>query len=278
MKKYGLILLCGWMVLSASKCNEKKEDKAAEEAVSEETATMDTMRTSTGLQYIVWKKGEGETPEGGDLVSVHYSGRLTDGSPFDNSYDRGKPFTFPLGAGRVIKGWDEAVAKLSVGDSATLIIPSELGYGSVKRPNIPANSTLIFDVELMDIKKVKKPVPFDVTGLDTVSTGTGLKYIRLNSTEGEKAAPGKTVSVHYTGYLKDGSIFDSSISRGEPISFELGVGRVIKGWDEGISYLKEGEKARLLIPYQLAYGERGAGQMIKPRSDLIFDVELVSVK
>ncbi|MCF8460403.1 MAG: FKBP-type peptidyl-prolyl cis-trans isomerase [Flavobacteriales bacterium] len=130
----------------------------------------------------------------------------------------------------------------------------------------------------MDVKKVAKPVPYETKGMDTISTGTGLKYIRLNKTSGTPVTAGSTVAVHYTGYLQDGTVFDSSISRGEPISFPIGVGRVIKGWDEGISLLKVGEKARLLIPYQLAYGERGAGGMIQPNTDLIFDVELVSVK
>lgn len=260
----------------ATKCNDKAAtDEAKKDA---EEVTNDTITTASGLKYIIWKKGDGDQAETGDNVSVHYAGRLLDGSPFDNSYDRGQPFSFPLGGGRVIKGWDEGIAFLNVGDSATLIIPADLGYGSISRPTIPANSTLIFDVELMGVKKVVKPTPYETKGLDTISTGTGLKYIRLNKTDGATVTAGSTVAVHYTGYLYDGTIFDSSISRGEPISFPIGVGRVIKGWDEGISLLKVGEKARLLIPYQLAYGERGAGQMIKPRTDLIFDVELISVK
>ena len=134
-------------------------------------------------------------------MSVHYAGRLLDGSPFDDSYKRGKPFSFPLGGGRVIKGWDEGIAYMNVGDSATLIIPSELGYGAADRPTIPANSTLIFDVQLMDVKKVGKPVPYKVEGLETIATGTGLKYIRMNVTDGVQAKKGSTVSVHYTGYL-----------------------------------------------------------------------------
>lgn len=278
MNKKNWILLAafGWMLTVATKCN----DKSAKGDASEENkeATIDTVLTASGLKYVIWKKGGGEQPENGDKVSVHYAGRLLDGSPFDNSYDRGKPFEFPLGAGRVIKGWDEGIGYLTVGDSATLIIPSELGYGSMDRPTIPANSTLVFDVQLMDVKKIAKPVPYKTDGLDTISTGTGLKYIRLNKTDGAPVTAGSTVAVHYTGYLHDGTVFDSSISRGEPISFPIGVGRVIKGWDEGISLLKVGEKARLLIPYQLAYGERGAGSMIPPKTDLIFDVELMSVK
>jgi peptidylprolyl isomerase len=277
MRKIILLATFGWILMVATKCN----DKAAKDGTSTDGATtskMDTITTASGLKYIIWKKGDGTKAESGDKVSVHYAGRLLDGSPFDNSYDRGQPFSFPLGGGRVIKGWDEGIAFLNVGDSATLIIPANLGYGSVERPTIPANSTLIFDVQLMDVKKVVKPEPFKTQGLDTISTGTGLRYIRLNKTDGAPVTPGSTVAVHYTGYLYDGTIFDSSVSRGEPISFPIGVSRVIKGWDEGIAYLKVGEKARLLIPYQLAYGDRGAGQMIPPRTDLIFDVELISVK
>ncbi|MFT4545958.1 MAG: peptidylprolyl isomerase [Bacteroidia bacterium] len=275
MRKITLLAVFGWMLMVATKCNDKAVTEAGEKV---KEVTNDTITTASGLQYIIWKKGDGAQPENGDKVSVHYAGRLLDGSPFDDSYKRGKPFEFPLGGGRVIKGWDEGIAFLNVGDSATLIIPSELGYGSADRPTIPANSTLIFDVQLMDVKKVIKPVPYETAGFDTVSTGTGLRYIRLNKTDGVAVTPGSTVAVHYTGYLYDGTVFDSSITRGEPISFPIGVNRVIKGWDEGIALLKVGEKARLLIPYQLAYGERGAGGMIKPKADLIFDVELVSVK
>lgn len=279
--KYFLILGLSWAILSSSKCNENQAGSTAESAsdvTTEAKGGVDTVTTSTGLKYIIWKKGQGEKAEKGDNVSVHYAGRLLSGEPFDNSYDRGRAFDFPLGGGRVIKGWDEGIAYLTVGDSATLIIPANLGYGSIERPNIPANSTLIFDVQLMSVKKVVKPVPFETAGKDTVTTASGLRYIRLNQTDGELAVAGKTVSVHYTGYLENGNVFDSSISRGQPISFPLGQGRVIKGWDEGIALLKVGEKARLLIPSALAYGDRGAGGLIPPGADLIFDVELVDVK
>ncbi len=279
MKRTLLFAALSWVVLSSSKCNETTADSSGEASVaSVNPSAPDTVTTATGLKYIIWKKGGGIKAEAGANVSVHYAGRLLSGAPFDNSYDRGKPFDFPLGGGRVIKGWDEGIAYFHVGDSATLIIPANLGYGSVERPNIPANSTLIFDVQLVNVKKVVKPVPFEVKGRDTLSTASGLRYIRMNETQGELAIAGKTVSVHYTGYLENGTVFDSSISRGEPISFPLGQGRVIKGWDEGIALLKVGEKARLLIPSALAYGDRGAGGLIPPGADLIFDVELVGVK
>lgn len=109
-------------------------------------------------------------------------------------------------------------------------------------------------------------------------TESGLKYIVEVVGTGEQAVAGKTVRVHYTGKLLDGKVFDSSHKRGEPIEFPLGVGRVIKGWDEGIAMMRVGGKAQLVVPPNLAYGSSGAGGVIPPNATLIFDVELVDVK
>jgi peptidyl-prolyl cis-trans isomerase A (cyclophilin A) len=111
-----------------------------------------------------------------------------------------------------------------------------------------------------------------------MKTASGLEYIEVEAGTGAQAQAGKTVSVHYTGKFPDGKVFDSSISRGEPISFPLGKGNVIKGWDEGIALMKVGGKAQLIIPPELGYGERGAGGVIPPNATLVFDVELVDVK
>lgn len=113
---------------------------------------------------------------------------------------------------------------------------------------------------------------------DTVTMDSGLQYIILEEGEGEPAKKGMTVSMHYTGWLKTeegkkGDKFDSSHDRGQPFVFPLGAGRVIKGWDQGIVGMLPGEERRLIIPYELAYGERGYPPVIPPSSDLIFDVE-----
>ena len=112
---------------------------------------------------------------------------------------------------------------------------------------------------------------------DTVTTDSGLKYIILEKGSGEQALKDKTVQVHYTGFLLDGKVFDSSVERNEPIEFVLGQQQVIRGWDEGIALMSVGDKYRLIIPAELAYGEKGAGNVIPPNAVLIFDTELVSV-
>jgi FKBP-type peptidyl-prolyl cis-trans isomerase len=109
-----------------------------------------TYTTDSGLQYVFTELGEGTRAKSGDKVSVHYIGKLTDGKEFDNSYKRGTPFSFTIGEGKVIKGWDEGIALINVGDKAVFTIPAELGYGPMEVPGlIPANSTLIFEVELI---------------------------------------------------------------------------------------------------------------------------------
>jgi FKBP-type peptidyl-prolyl cis-trans isomerase len=113
---------------------------------------------------------------------------------------------------------------------------------------------------------------------NVVTTSSGLKYEVLREGNGPVAKAGQTVSVHYTGWLTDGTKFDSSVDRGQPFSFALGAGQVIKGWDEGVAGMKVGEKRKLTIPSDLGYGQRGAGNVIPPNATLVFDVELLGIQ
>lgn len=128
----------------------KKDGETIDQFLTDNNIVAQT--TESGLRYVITQPGEGDYAKAGDQVSVHYSGTLLDGTKFDSSYDRGNPFGFVLGQGRVIMGWDEGIALLNKGAKATLYIPSTLAYGERATGSIPANSILKFDVELVDIQ------------------------------------------------------------------------------------------------------------------------------
>jgi len=111
-----------------------------------------------------------------------------------------------------------------------------------------------------------------------ITTASGLKYVNLKEGTGRVVKAGDTLEVHYTGWLKDGKKFDSSLDRKEPFGFKLGTGMVIKGWDEGLAGMKPGGKRKLVIPAKLGYGANGAGNMIPPNAELTFEVELLKIK
>ena len=117
--------------------------------------------------------------------------------------------------------------------------------------------------------------PLDTSGMTTIASG--LQYKDLVVGKGQEAKPGDAVSVHYTGWLTDGTKFDSSVDRGQPFEFTIGIGQVIQGWDEGVAGMKVGGKRKLLIPPALGYGVSGAGNTIPPNATLIFDVELLAI-
>lgn len=118
-------------------------------------SAQDTLSTTSGLKYVIHQKGDGIPAEVGKEVAVHYTGKFLDGKVFDSSVERGEPIKFILGTGRVIKGWDEGIALMNVGDKYTLIIPYQLGYGETGRGLIPPKATLIFDVELLSVSEPK---------------------------------------------------------------------------------------------------------------------------
>lgn len=250
------------------------------EAESELEVTYQT--TASGLQYFIVEEGSGPAPETGGLVGVHYTGTLEDGTKFDSSLDRGQPIEFILGQGQVIPGWDEGIALLKEGGKAKLRIPPDLAYGAQGAGEvIPPNATLLFDVELIAVQAAPPPpadAPTDLDEASLTATASGLKYYDLEEGAGASPQQGQTAVVHYTGWLEDGTMFDSSLLRGQPFEFAVGLGQVIPGWDEGVASMNIGGKRQLVIPAELGYGASGAGDVIPPNATLIFEVELLDVK
>lgn len=127
--------------------------KAQEDAINQiKEQWPDAITTPSGLKYVVVEEGSGDTPNIGDTVTVHYTGKLLDGKKFDSSVDRGQPIDFPVGRGQVIQGWEEALLGMKKGEKRVLIIPSDLGYGPQGRGPIPPNATMVFDVELINFQ------------------------------------------------------------------------------------------------------------------------------
>lgn len=180
--------------------------------------------------------------------------------------------------GKVVEGQD-VVDSVAQGDTMQKVEIIRVGEEAEKWNAVEAFRSFTGEREAR-IAKMKKAQEEELNkiseGFD--KTDSGLRYKIIQKGNGKKAEKGKTVAVHYKGSLIDGTEFDSSYKRKQPIEFQLGVGQVITGWDEGIQLLQVGDKARFVIPSHLAYGERGAGGVIPPSATLIFDVELMDVK
>ncbi len=280
-----LVSACAGQSAAPAETSIAVEEPAATPAPAEEAEDTyifiegKTVTTDSGLQYVVTEHGDGNSPQPGDMVEVHYTGRFTDGNVFDSSYDREKPLRFKAGSGQVIPGWDEAIMLLKVGDTAKLIIPSELAYGEAGvGEDIPPNSTLYFEVELLDARPADNSPPTVVAETDYIVTDSGLKYYDIKVGDGDSPRRGEMPLVHYVGWLEDGTKIDSSRDRGTPLHFTLGTEQVIVGWEEGILTMNVGSKRQLVIPPELAFGEDGAGNgLIPPNATLIYEVELIAI-
>lgn len=289
-----LLLLLGLLVAACGPVPEPTEtttedsgaasDANTTDAGSEESAAEPTrapagelITTASGLQYEILQAGDGPALQKGQIAEVHYVGTLEDGTVFDSSRERGETYMFPVGGGGTIPGWEEGISLLHVGDQARLILPPALAYGETGAGGvIPPNATLTFEVEIMSVSEGAPDAPTKVNDADYTTTDSGLKYYDFVVGDGPQPAAGQTVVVHYSGWLEDGTLFDSSLNRGQPFQFALGQGAVIPGWDEGLATMQVGGKRQLVLPPELGYGEMSVGQ-IPANSTLIFEVELVDV-
>lgn len=254
-----------------------------------------------GLMYKFHSTNEGRTPIEGDIVEVKMSYETPDTVLFD-SKDMPQAMVMRMDKS-VFKGdLYEGIYMMHIGDSATFACNTDSVFIKLfRQQQTPAEydsvEQIFFNIKLLSIKtqeemqkeqeEAAKKAEMEEAGILTTylsennitvePTESGLIFIETQKGKGKKPQVGDKVKVHYTGYLLDGTKFDSSVDRDIPFEFELGKGRVIKGWDEGVAMLNVGGKATLIIPSSIAYGGRGAGGIIAPFSTLKFDVELLDI-
>jgi FKBP-type peptidyl-prolyl cis-trans isomerase len=232
-------------------------------------APADATKTASGLSYKQLSAGTGEvSPKLNDTVKINSTGWTTDGATFETT-DGAKPKTVQVA--KAIPGWTEIFQLMKLGEKLRVWVPEELAYKGMK--GRPAG-TLVFDLELVEVLAAPETPP-DVAAppADAKKTKSGLAYKVLAAGTG-KDHPNDwdKVTVNYSGWTTDGKMFDSSITRGKPASFNLK--QVVPGWTEGIPLMVKGEKTRFWIPKELAYD----GKPGKPQGMLVFDVELVEIE
>lgn len=231
----------------------------------------DGEKSTTGLVSAVVRPGNStEKPIATDIVTVHYTGWSSEGRLFDSSVVRGTPSTFPLD--RVMAGWRECVLLMTLGEKRRCWVPESLAYrGQAGRPK----GTVVFDIELLDLRSSPLIAPPDVKGppeeAKRLPSGVAYQVLRAGKGVRNPSRFGR-VTVHYTGWTTDGRMFDSSVTKGQPVTLRLDD--VIKGWSEGVPMMVEGERTRFWIPENMAYGGKGDG----PRGMLVFDIELVRIE
>lgn len=264
-----------------------------------------TEALESGLYLNKIKTGTGTVVKEGMFLTFDFEIRNLNGEMVYSSIESNFPASFEYGKRFDTEGLMQAMGMMREGDEVELIIPSALAFGEMGRPGmIDPFTPLHYFIRLTSVKtkaqndaeiaakaKVaeaeKQALKLQESSvlakyiadnaITVAPTASGLYFISTTEGTGEQAVAGSKVKVHYTGTLLDGTKFDSSVDRNEPFEFVLGQGQVIKGWDEGVAMMKVGGKATLILPSSIAYGERQAGDIIKPFSPLKFDVELIEI-
>jgi peptidylprolyl isomerase len=257
-------------------------------ATKPDVAKLSMKTTPSGLKWSDVTVGSGPEVKKGDSVQIVYSGFLEDGTKFDSSADRCQPLDVQnAGQSSALPGLDEGLLGMKKGGRRVLVLPPSLAYGEAGRPPvIPMNATLVFDLELRDVQppppppKPAEPMDFpDLTKLTLTTNPSGLKWADVRVGTGPEIVKGSNASMHYSGWLENGSKFDASVDRGVPFDVaNVGNASVIAGWNEGLQGMKEGGRRVLVIPASLGYGDRGFPPVIPSNATLVFMIDAVKVK
>lgn len=230
------------------------------------------MNNGLGIEDLV--VGSGEPVDSLVFVTLHYSGYLADSTLFETRAVDDVPLTIQLTRENVIAGWFEGIQGMRKGGVRRLTVPPHLAYGSVGIQGIiPPDATLRFDIELHDWQDV--PTRWELRSGDWITRSDGLRYGIHRNGKGRKPQPGDRLTLHYSGYLEDGRIFDSSVYRGQPFEIVIGMGTLIPGWESTLLDMIPGERRTVFIPPQLAFGQAGYANRIPPDATIRFDIELI---
>lgn len=254
------------------------------------------MPNSSGVYIIPLEQGKGRCPMKGEKVELDFEAFLLDGQSVGSTYGQEQKLSFVLGEGQVIPGWEEIVPNMHLGERIRAIIPFEMAYGEHQVGEIPPYSNLVYDVRLLKIttqEELAKQAEAEMQALKAKSelafwdylkenditdhTANGLFFKKLLATSGATPEVGQTVRIKYVATYLDGTELGSSDQLGDFYELEYGKGTVLRGLEEGIGTMRVGEKARLVLPYTLAYGANPYNN-IPAYSNLVFDVELIEIK
>ena len=249
----------------------------------------------SGVYIISLEKGKGRCPVKGEKVELDFSATLLNGQPVGSTFDSPDKFSFVLGEGYTIQGWEEIVPKMHLGDRVKAIIPFDMAYGEHSVGEIPAYANLVYDIKLLKIttaaelqaetEKAMKALReeserafFDYLKVNNITdyTGSGLFFAKSVVTEGAQPQKGQTARIKFEASYLDGTPLGDSEQLGGQYDLEYGQGKVLKGLEEGVGLMRVGEKARFVLPYTLAYGANPYGS-IPAYSNLVFDVELLEI-